>query len=68
MTRAINLHHYLDEYPSHDYYYHQPGFGIWHIVGLILGLIILCALIGLVINCLRSNSSPYGHEAPGVTY
>lgn len=62
MTRYINLHHYLDEYPSHQYY-GQPGFGIWHIVGIVIGLIILCLLIGICMNCLRSGTVYTG--APG---
>ena len=56
MTRYINLHHYLDESPSHEYCYGQPGFGIWHIVGIVIGLIILCALIGICLNCMRSTA------------
>ena len=39
----------------HDYY-GGAAWDIWHIVGVILGIIILLALIGICINCIRSNT------------
>lgn len=51
MTRYI--HH---DFVRHEYYYGGPGFGIWHIVGIILGIIILLALIGICLNCIRGNT------------
>ena len=62
MKNYLHLHHYLNEYPSHAYY-GEPGFSLWHIIGIVIGIILLCALIGIIVNCLRSGTVYTG--APG---
>lgn len=63
MTRYI--HH---DYVLHEYY-GGPGFGIWHLVGIILGIIILLALIGLCLSCMRGGTGfGYGGAPGAVVY
>lgn len=45
---------------EHSHEWHgNPAWGVWHIVGIVIGIIILLALIGVCLSCLRSGSA-YG--------
>lgn len=57
------LHRDIDEQFSHQFHHHG-GFDIWRIVGIVIGIILLLAIIGFVINCLRNRNTVYGQ--PGV--
>jgi hypothetical protein len=59
-----NLHLEL----SHDYYGRGSSFDIWHIVGIILGIILLLAIIGFIINCIRNRGFGFGGQPYGQTY
>lgn len=56
MTRFIHHYDVVHEWG------HSPASSIWHIVGIILGVIILLALIGIIINCWRNSQvGAYGY-------
>jgi hypothetical protein len=49
-------HHNHFDVVAHEYYGRGGGFDLWHIVGIVLGIIVLLALIGICLNCIRSNT------------
>ena len=61
MTR---FSHHFDADFSHQYY--RGGWDIWHIVGIILGIILLLAIVGFVINCIRNQQVNSYYGQPGV--
>lgn len=62
------LRHFASEYEiSHENVGHV-GFGIWHIVGIVLGILILLAIIGLIIQYCRFTVQPtvgYSNQGAG---
>ena len=59
-----NLRHYK---PEHEYYYGY-GWNLWQIISLIIGLIVLCVLIGICINCFRGTAGMVGGPGMGGVY
>ena len=57
MTRFIQ-HHDV----AHEHLGHGTVNTIWYIIGIVLGIIILIALIGICINCWRNSQAPYGAQ------
>ena len=60
-------HHHqfeLDIFHEHG----RGGFDIWHIVGIVLGIILLLAIIGFVINCFRNRGFGFGGQTYGTGY
>jgi hypothetical protein len=57
---------------GHEYYGRGSSFDIWQIVGIVIGLLLLCAIIGFIINCVRNGGigSTYGqaYGTPGQVY
>lgn len=60
------LHHDAPEYESSHENLGHASWDIWHIVGVILGILVLLAIIGFIIQCVRGRSA-YGVQ-PGVGY
>ena len=57
--------HHMDYLPSHEQYYARSfTWDLWQIISLILGLLLLCFLIGICINCFRSTAYGVTGMAP----
>lgn len=60
--------HNLHADVSHEYYGRGSSFDIWQIVGIVIGIILLLAIIGFIINCIRNRGfgftgqQPYGQQ------
>ena len=61
-----HLNHLKHIADHQQYYYHHGGFGLWHIISLILGLLLLCFLIGVCISCFRNTAYAAGAPMGGV--
>lgn len=56
--------HHFDTELFHE---RSLAFDVWHVFGIVLFLILLCAIIGFVINCVRNRGAFGGvYGQPGV--
>ena len=46
--------HHLHHLTTHEYYPGSFTWELWQIISLIVGLLLLCFLIGICINCFRT--------------
>lgn len=63
------MRHHLERVefiPSHEQYYGYRSYGwdLWQIISLIIGLLLLCFLIGICIQCFRNTTHAVTGAAP----
>jgi hypothetical protein len=71
MASVLSFHHLtqndLNEL-SHEYYGRGSAFDVWQIIGVIIGLLLLCTIIGFIINCVRNGGFGTTYGQYGQTY